>query len=79
MSRFEGRSVLVTGGDTGIGKGCAPHFLERGATVTIAGPDGEILEAAASDLRNDAGSGGGRVPGLRRRQARRVDGVDTWH
>lgn len=50
MSTFEGRSVLVTGGGTGIGKGCALHFLEGGATVTIAGPDGEILESAAAEL-----------------------------
>lgn len=50
MSTFEGRSVLVTGGSTGIGKGCALHFLEGGATVTIAGPDGEILESAAAEL-----------------------------
>jgi NAD(P)-dependent dehydrogenase (short-subunit alcohol dehydrogenase family) len=50
MSNFEGRSVLITGGGTGIGKGCALHFLERGATVTIAGPDGDVLESAASEL-----------------------------
>jgi NAD(P)-dependent dehydrogenase (short-subunit alcohol dehydrogenase family) len=50
MSTFSGRSVLVTGGGTGIGKGCALHFLEQGATVTIAGPDGEVLESAAAEL-----------------------------
>jgi NAD(P)-dependent dehydrogenase (short-subunit alcohol dehydrogenase family) len=50
MSDFAGRSVLVTGGGTGIGKGCALQFLQQGATVTIAGPEGEILEAAATEL-----------------------------
>jgi NAD(P)-dependent dehydrogenase (short-subunit alcohol dehydrogenase family) len=55
MSAFEGRSVLVTGGGTGIGKGCAQHFLAHGATVTIAGPDGDVLESAAAELRDDTG------------------------
>jgi NAD(P)-dependent dehydrogenase (short-subunit alcohol dehydrogenase family) len=57
MSRFDGRSVLVTGGGTGIGKGCAQHFLAHGATVTIAGPDGDILESAAAELRDATGNG----------------------
>jgi NAD(P)-dependent dehydrogenase (short-subunit alcohol dehydrogenase family) len=50
MSNFDGRTVLVTGGGTGIGKGCAQHFLARGASVTIAGPDRDILESAAAEL-----------------------------
>jgi NAD(P)-dependent dehydrogenase (short-subunit alcohol dehydrogenase family) len=57
MSAFEGRSVLVTGGGTGIGKGCAEHFLAGGATVTIAGPDGDVLESAAAELRDATGCG----------------------
>ncbi|WP_166903558.1 SDR family NAD(P)-dependent oxidoreductase [Mycobacterium sp. DL440] len=55
MSTFEGRSVLVTGGGTGIGKGCALHFLEHGAIVTIAGPEGDVLESAATELRHATG------------------------
>ena len=58
MSTFDGCSVLVTGGGTGIGKGCALHFLERGATVTIAGPDGEVLDSAAAELRHATGNAG---------------------
>src|SRR5271156_6358777 len=57
MSTFDGRSVLTTGGGTGIGKGCAQHFLAHGATVTIAGPDSDVLESAAAELRNATENG----------------------
>jgi NAD(P)-dependent dehydrogenase (short-subunit alcohol dehydrogenase family) len=55
MNTGEGLSVLVTGGGTGIGKGCALRFLQRGATVTIAGPDGDVLASAATELRAATG------------------------
>ena len=48
-----GKSALVTGGGTGIGKGCAAALAAAGATVTICGPDLAVLEAAAADI--DAG------------------------
>jgi NAD(P)-dependent dehydrogenase (short-subunit alcohol dehydrogenase family) len=51
------RSVLVTDGGTGIGKGCALRFLQSGATVTIAGPDGDVLASAAAELQEAAGRG----------------------
>jgi NAD(P)-dependent dehydrogenase (short-subunit alcohol dehydrogenase family) len=55
MSTLGGRAVLITGGGTGIGRGCARHFLTHGATVTIAGPDGEVLDSAAAELRDATG------------------------
>jgi NAD(P)-dependent dehydrogenase (short-subunit alcohol dehydrogenase family) len=58
MGPFGGRTVLVTGGGTGIGKGCAEHFLSGGATVTIAGPDPDILASAAVELRHATGNDG---------------------
>jgi NAD(P)-dependent dehydrogenase (short-subunit alcohol dehydrogenase family) len=48
-----GKSALVTGGGTGIGKGCAAALAAAGATVTICGPDLAVLGAAAADI--DAG------------------------
>jgi NAD(P)-dependent dehydrogenase (short-subunit alcohol dehydrogenase family) len=49
-SSLAGRSALVTGGGTGIGKGCAAALTAAGATVTICGPDLAVLEAAAEEI-----------------------------
>lgn len=45
-----GRRALVTGGGTGIGLGCAEQLLAAGASVTIAGRRGDVLEDAAAQL-----------------------------
>ncbi len=51
--RFVDTAVLVAGGGSGIGLGCAARFLAEGATVTITGRDPQRLAAAARQL--DAG------------------------
>lgn len=58
FTSMEGRSVVVTGGSKGIGKGIARVFARSGADVLIAARDEGGLAAAAADL---AGAGGGRV------------------
>jgi 3-oxoacyl-[acyl-carrier protein] reductase len=51
-----GRSVLVTGGTKGIGKGIATVFASAGANVVITGRDAVVGEAAARDLAVLAGT-----------------------
>ncbi|MEE4299162.1 MAG: SDR family NAD(P)-dependent oxidoreductase, partial [Pseudomonadales bacterium] len=43
-------NVLITGGGSGIGRGCAARFLADGATVTLMGRDEAKLEAARAAL-----------------------------
>ena len=45
-----GKAALVTGGGTGIGKGCAAALAAAGATVTICGPELAVLESAAAEI-----------------------------
>lgn len=52
-----GKHVLVTGGGTGIGLGCARRLVADGAVVTIAGRRLEVLEEAAEQLRGIAAAG----------------------
>jgi NAD(P)-dependent dehydrogenase (short-subunit alcohol dehydrogenase family) len=49
------KSVIVTGGGTGIGAAIARVFSERGAKVLIASRNGEHLGPVAKALRDDGG------------------------
>ncbi len=50
FTSISGRSVLVTGGTRGIGKGIAAGFAAEGANVVIAGRDAEAGERTAAEL-----------------------------
>lgn len=55
---LEGKSILVTGGGTGIGKACAAQLAADGARVTISGRRAEVLEAAVNAIASRADNGG---------------------
>lgn len=50
MNRFEGRTVLITGGGSGIGAAAGRMFLGEGALVVLADVDGSAAERIAADL-----------------------------
>lgn len=61
MKRFEGKTVLVTGGNSGIGLATAKAYAHEGARVIITGRDETSLKQASDELgeravaiRNDA-------------------------
>lgn len=53
MAEFEGRTVLITGGGSGIGLATARRLVDTGARLVIAGRRAEALSSAAKEL--DAG------------------------
>lgn len=48
--RFEGKSVVVIGGNSGIGRAAAMGFAAEGAQVAITGRDRKTLEEAAAEI-----------------------------
>ena len=56
FTSLEGRSVVVTGGSKGIGKGIARVFARTGANVLLAARDEATLEAAAEELSKETGA-----------------------
>ena len=49
---LSGRTVVITGGSSGIGLACAKLFLEAGANTAICGRDKNKLANAAEELGN---------------------------
>lgn len=59
-TRFSGKTVLITGGTSGMGFSTARRFLDEGARVVITGRDRGRLDEAVEDL-----DGGDRVLAVR--------------
>ncbi|GAB2601792.1 glucose 1-dehydrogenase [Streptomyces capparidis] len=53
--RFTGRTVLVTGGGTGLGRGIARAFAAEGAHVVVSGRTGRTLEETVGLIEADGG------------------------
>jgi NAD(P)-dependent dehydrogenase (short-subunit alcohol dehydrogenase family) len=50
MTRLNGKTAVITGGATGIGRAAAKRFIDEGAFVFIFGRRQEALDAAVADL-----------------------------
>ncbi|KAG2459609.1 DHR13 reductase, partial [Polypterus senegalus] len=55
-AKLTGKTVIVTGANTGIGKACALDLAKRGARVILACRDKVKAEAAVYDIRKESGN-----------------------
>jgi len=56
MNRLEGRSVIVTGGGSGIGRGAVLRIAEEGGLVAIADIRPRLAEEVVEEVRQEGGT-----------------------
>ncbi|MEC9324833.1 MAG: SDR family oxidoreductase [Actinomycetota bacterium] len=82
---LSGRTYLVTGGGSGIGKGAAAAIVASGGNTVLAGRNADKLAAAAEEIVGQAGDGAGEViyePADVTNEdeaARLVEAATAWH
>ncbi|RAK70294.1 short-chain dehydrogenase [Hymenobacter edaphi] len=52
---LDGKTIIVTGGGTGLGRAMTTYFLQLGANVVISSRKLDVLEATAAELRTQTG------------------------
>ncbi|WP_139921479.1 SDR family oxidoreductase [Hymenobacter sp. DG01] len=55
---LQGKTIVVTGGGTGLGRAMTTYFLQLGANVVISSRKLEVLEKTAEELRQQTGNQG---------------------
>ncbi len=77
------RTILVTGGGSGIGKGVAAAVVAAGGDVMIVGRNADKLAQAADEIRSHGGAGSVRYEPAdvtdEDETARAVDAAAAWH
>jgi len=66
---FEGKTVMVTGGGSGIGRCTAHELASLGAHVVLVGRSAEKLERTQSEIAGDGGQASSRVCDIRQEAA----------
>lgn len=85
MAEFDGKTLLVIGGTSGIGKAVARLFLQRGGSAVVVGRQSERLRAAVAELSAFGSAAGeaadlaqpGDVAALKARLASDHPGIDA--
>jgi len=70
---LSGKTIIITGGGTGLGRAMGTYFLKLGANVVITSRKYDVLKKAASEMENETG---GRVLPVRC-DVRKPDEVDA--
>jgi len=52
---FNGKTILVTGGGTGLGRSVSKYLLELGANIVISSRKKDVLDKSAAELMKETG------------------------